>query len=36
MSILQMFSFPFIQRALIAGIMVSLCAACRWSSSVIP
>ena len=27
MSILQMFSFPFIQRALIAGIMVSLCAA---------
>ena len=27
MSILQMFSFPFMQRALIAGVLVSLCAA---------
>ena len=27
MSLLQMFSFPFIQRALIAGVLVSLCAA---------
>ena len=27
MSILQMFSYPFMQRALIAGILVSLCAA---------
>ncbi len=27
MSVLQMFSFPFIQRALLAGVMVSLCAA---------
>lgn len=27
MSFLQMFSFPFIQRALIAGVMVSVCAA---------
>ena len=27
MSILQMFSFPFMQRALIAGMLVSLCAA---------
>ena len=27
MSILQMFSYPFMQRALIAGVLVSLCAA---------
>ncbi len=27
MSIFQMFSFPFMQRALIAGVLVSLCAA---------
>lgn len=27
MSLLEMFSFPFIQRALIAGVLVSLCAA---------
>lgn len=27
MSLLQMFSFPFIQRALVAGVLVSLCAA---------
>ena len=27
MSVLQMFSFPFMQRALIAGVLVSLCAA---------
>ena len=27
MSILQMFSFPFMQRALIVGVLVSLCAA---------
>ena len=27
MSFLQMFSFPFIQRALVAGVMVSLCSA---------
>lgn len=27
MNILQMFSFPFMQRALIAGVLVSLCAA---------
>ena len=27
MNILQMFSFPFMQRALIAGLLVSLCAA---------
>ena len=27
MSLLQMFSFPFIQRALAAGVLVSLCAA---------
>ena len=27
MTLLQMFSFPFIQRALIAGMLVSLCAA---------
>ena len=27
MSFLQMFSFPFIQRALTAGVLVSLCAA---------
>ncbi|WP_298017075.1 metal ABC transporter permease [uncultured Dysosmobacter sp.] len=27
MSILQMFSFPFMQRALVAGVLVSLCAA---------
>ena len=27
MSLLYMFSFPFIQRALIAGVLVSLCAA---------
>ena len=27
MDILQMFSYPFMQRALIAGILVSLCAA---------
>lgn len=27
MSLLEMFSFPFIQRALVAGVLVSLCAA---------
>ena len=27
MNILQMFSYPFMQRALIAGVLVSLCAA---------
>ena len=27
MNILTMFSFPFMQRALIAGVLVSLCAA---------
>ena len=27
MSLLEMFSFPFIQRALAAGVLVSLCAA---------
>ena len=27
MSILDMFSFPFMQRALIAGVLVSLCCA---------
>ena len=27
MTLLHMFSFPFIQRALIAGMLVSLCAA---------
>ena len=27
MSVLQMFSYPFMQRALIAGVLVSLCAA---------
>ena len=27
MSLLQMFSYPFMQRALIAGVLVSLCAA---------
>ena len=27
MNILQMFSFPFMQRALVAGVLVSLCAA---------
>ena len=29
MNILTMFSFPFMQRALIAGVLVSLCAASR-------
>ena len=29
MNILQMFSYPFMQRALIAGVLVSLCAASR-------
>ena len=27
MNILQMFSYPFMQRALVAGVLVSLCAA---------
>ena len=27
MSLMEMFSFPFIQRALAAGVLVSLCAA---------
>ena len=27
MNLLQMFSYPFMQRALIAGVLVSLCAA---------
>ena len=27
MNVLQMFSYPFMQRALIAGVLVSLCAA---------
>ena len=27
MSLFEMFSFPFIQRALAAGVLVSLCAA---------
>ena len=27
MNLLQMFSFPFMQRALIAGVLVSLCCA---------
>ena len=27
MSILRMFSFPFMQRALLAGVFVSLCCA---------
>ena len=39
MNILQMFSYPFMQRALVAGVLVSLCAALlgvRWCSSAIP
>ena len=27
MSVFQMFSFPFMQRALVAGVLVSLCCA---------
>ena len=29
MDLMQMFSYPFMQRALIAGVLVSLCAASR-------
>ena len=37
--LLEMFTYPFIVRAFVVGILVSLCAAllgCRWCSSGIP
>ena len=36
--LVQMFSYAFMQRALIVGVLVSLCArcwVCRWCSSAI-